>query len=59
MPAGPQADASLQRVLTVSVARVKFGEAGYYRLSALLDPEVEEARGALTRAGTILGAATR
>lgn len=59
VPEGAQADASLQRLLTVSLARVKFGEAGYYRLSALLDPEVEEARGALTRAGTILGASTR
>lgn len=59
IPPGAEVDASLERLLLLSLARVKFGDAGYYRMSALLDPEVAEAVGAFARAETILGSAPR
>jgi hypothetical protein len=44
IPETPDADATLERVLSVAAARSKFGDAGFYRISAALDPEVQTAR---------------
>jgi carboxyl-terminal processing protease len=43
IPAGPEVDALLQRVLVRTVARAKFGEPGYVRVAAALDPAIREA----------------
>jgi carboxyl-terminal processing protease len=43
IPAGPEVDAVLQRVLVRAVARAKFGEGGYLRVAAALDPAIREA----------------
>jgi carboxyl-terminal processing protease len=40
IPQTPEADALLQRVLSTAAARSKFGDAGFYRMSATLDPQV-------------------
>ncbi|HEX7243523.1 MAG TPA: S41 family peptidase [Longimicrobiaceae bacterium] len=56
VPAGPEADALLQRELVEGVAAVKWGSAGYYRLVAALDPEVAGAVRELGRASAMLGA---
>ncbi|HEX2095140.1 MAG TPA: S41 family peptidase [Longimicrobiaceae bacterium] len=55
VPAGAEADALLQRALVRGIAAVKWGSAGYYRVSAVLDPEVAAAVGEFSRAATILG----
>ena len=44
IPQTADADALLDRVLTSSAARSKFGDAGFYRLTAVVDPQVQEAR---------------
>lgn len=44
IPQTPDADALLERVITESAARSKFGDAGFYRMTAVLDPEVQTAR---------------
>jgi carboxyl-terminal processing protease len=44
IPETAEADSTLQRVLLVAAARARFGDAGYYRVSAALDPEVQTAR---------------
>jgi hypothetical protein len=44
IPSGADADAALQRVIFSSAARAKFGDAGYYRASALLDSQIQVAR---------------
>jgi len=44
IPETPDADATLERVLSAAAARSKFGDAGFYRISAALDPEVQTAR---------------
>ena len=54
IPADSASDAMLQRVLVRSVAATKFGDAGYYRISAVTSPEVATARGAFGKAQSIL-----
>jgi carboxyl-terminal processing protease len=44
IPQTAEADSTLQRVLLAAAARSKFGDAGFYRVSAALDPEVQTAR---------------
>jgi carboxyl-terminal processing protease len=56
IPAGADADALLQRLLVTAAARAKFGDAGFYRLDALLDPTVRQAAQAFDRAAAILAA---
>jgi carboxyl-terminal processing protease len=56
IPAGADADTVLQRVLVPAAARAKFGDAGFYRLSAVLDPTVRQAAQAFDRAAAILAA---
>lgn len=46
--------AMLQRVLVRAVAASKFGDEGYYRLSAVTSPEVAAASGAFAKAQSIL-----
>jgi carboxyl-terminal processing protease len=55
VPVGPDADARLQRALVLRVAAAKWGDAGYYRVSAALDPEIRAALGAFDRAAAVLG----
>ena len=45
----------LMRTLVRYVAYSKFGQAGYYRLVAITDPEVDAAIGAFDKAGALLG----
>jgi carboxyl-terminal processing protease len=44
IPQTADADSTLQRVLLAAGARSKFGDAGFYRVSAAMDPEVQTAR---------------
>jgi len=44
IPQTAEADSTLQRVLLAAAARSKFGDAGFYRVSAAIDPEVQIAR---------------
>jgi carboxyl-terminal processing protease len=44
IPATPESDAALARMLSTAAARSKFGDAGFYRVAARLDPEVDVAR---------------
>ena len=44
IPQTAEADTTLERVLSASAARSKFGDAGFYRINAALDPEVQIAR---------------
>jgi carboxyl-terminal processing protease len=57
IPPGSAADALLQRTLVRGYARIKWGDAGYYDLAAVLDPEVVEAVAAFGRAQSILAPA--
>jgi carboxyl-terminal processing protease len=57
VPPGTESDRLLQRMLTRGVARMKWGEEGYYRMAAILDPDVGLAVGAFDRAQAILGPA--
>jgi carboxyl-terminal processing protease len=54
IPADSSSDAVLQIVLARAVAATKFGDAGYYRISAVTSPEVATARGAFGKAQSIL-----
>ena len=54
IPADSASNAMLQRVLVRAVASAKFGDAGYYRLSAVTSGEVALARGAFGKAQSIL-----
>ena len=56
IPADAASDSLLQRSLLPVLARSKYGEAGYYRLSAALDPQVKSAVLAFDRASAILAA---
>ena len=58
IPDGVEADTLLQRALTRSVADVKWGEAGFYRVAAVLDADVIRGVGAFARAATLTGTAT-
>ncbi|HEV2150233.1 MAG TPA: S41 family peptidase, partial [Longimicrobiaceae bacterium] len=55
VPAGPEADAHLQRTLVQGVAWAKWGAAGYYRVAAATDPEVAAAVRELPRAAALPG----
>ncbi|HEY2375357.1 MAG TPA: S41 family peptidase [Gemmatimonadaceae bacterium] len=57
IPAGADADGQLQRMLARAVGRAKFGDAGYYRIAALVDPTVREAAQEFDRASAILAKA--
>ena len=57
IPAGDDVDTELQHVLTRALARAKFGETGYYRVAALLDPTVRRAAQQFDRASAILAKA--
>ncbi len=57
VPPGPEADSLLNRVLVKRVAQVKFGEEGFYRLVALLDPDVFLAAQSFDQAQKLLGPA--
>ena len=59
IPAGGDADRLLEQQLLLRIARTKWGAAGYYRLAALLDPEVVSARAAFGQAERILPAGDR
>jgi carboxyl-terminal processing protease len=54
IPSSPDANGMLQRVLVREVARTKWGDEGYYRLSAVTSPEVVAARAAFDKAQAIL-----
>jgi len=55
-PDGAEADARLQRELVAALAATKWGPAGYYRVEAVLDPQVKEAVAQFSRAGELLRA---
>src|SRR5689334_9145487 len=57
IPAGDDIDMELQHVLTRALARAKFGDSGYYRVVALLDPTVRRAAQQFDRASAILAKA--
>lgn len=54
IPADAESDVMLQRVLVRTVAGTKWGDEGYYRLSAITSPEVAAARGTFDKAQSIL-----
>ena len=54
IPAGPEADRRLQRLLVPLVADSKWGSEGYYRLVAALDPELKLAVDAFAQAEAVL-----
>ena len=54
VPDGADADGLLTRELVLSVAQARFGDAGYYRVAAALDPEVTAGREAFSRAAELL-----
>jgi carboxyl-terminal processing protease len=54
IPSGATADQILGRVLSPAVADAKWGEPGYYRIVAVLDPDVTAASHAFDRAATLL-----
>ncbi|HUO52719.1 MAG TPA: S41 family peptidase [Gemmatimonadaceae bacterium] len=56
IPAGAEADSILQRSLVRGYARFKWGDAGYYRMAAIFDPEVARAAASFDKAQQILGA---
>jgi carboxyl-terminal processing protease len=53
--AGATADPTLQRLLALVLADAKWGEAGYYRIAAVTDPDVATAMTAFDRASAVLG----
>jgi carboxyl-terminal processing protease len=57
IPAASDVDDELQRVLVRAVARAKFGDQGYYRVAALVDPLVRQAAQQFDRASAILAKA--
>jgi hypothetical protein len=54
--AGDAPDRALGRLLALAVADAKWGEPGYYRIVAILDPDVTTASHAFDRASAVLGA---
>ena len=56
VPQGAETDRVLEHRLLLRLARTRWGAEGYYRLSALLDPEVAAARAAFAEAERILSA---
>jgi carboxyl-terminal processing protease len=59
VPSDIETDATLGRVLSVAVARAKWGDPGAYGVTASLDPEVRSAVGTFERAAAILGPSGR
>lgn len=57
VPADTESDSLLQRVLARSVAYERWGDAGFYRVRAVTDPEVTAACAAFDRAAAIRTAA--
>jgi carboxyl-terminal processing protease len=57
IPEGSDADAAIDRALLRMVAFAKFGDAGYYRISAASDPAVTSAIEAFAQAASILSKA--
>jgi hypothetical protein len=57
IPVDSETDAELQRVLVRAAARAKFGDRGYYRVAALVDPLVRQAAQQFGRASAILAKA--
>lgn len=55
IPEGAEVDARLQRVLVYGVAAVKWGEAGFYRVEAALDPEIAAAVREFPKAAALAG----
>ncbi len=55
VPDGADADARLQRSLAAALAGTKWGAPGYYRVRAVLDPQVRQAVAQFPRAAQILG----
>ena len=53
IPTGDDADALLNRILLPRIADVKWGDAGFYRVRAMFDPEVRAALDALPMAKTL------
>jgi hypothetical protein len=58
VPAGAEADALLQRALLERIAMSRWGEVGYYRVSAAMDADLVRAVAEFARASQILPAAT-
>jgi hypothetical protein len=56
VPAGAQVDARLQRMLLPAIAWTKWGDPGFYRILAVMDPQVRTATGTFDRAAQILQA---
>ena len=54
IPAGAEADARLQELLVPLVAESRWGPTGYYRLVAILDPEMKQAVAAFAQADAVL-----
>ena len=55
VPTGAEADRLLEADLLPLLAEAKWGDAGYYRIAALLDGEVRRAEAAFAQAAAILG----
>jgi carboxyl-terminal processing protease len=56
IPAGAAADAMLQRTLLRGIAAARWGDEGFYRVTAALDPEVRGAAAEFPRAEAIVAA---
>lgn len=54
IPPGAEADRWLQGALVLRVASAKWGDAGYYRVAAAIDPEIVAASKAFDQAAAIL-----
>jgi carboxyl-terminal processing protease len=54
VPDGAAADAALTRAALRRVADARWGDAGYYRIGAVVDPEVAAAAAAFDRAASLL-----
>lgn len=57
LPQGADADRALEHMLLPVLAGAKWGSAGYYRVSAAIDPQITAAAAEFGRAGQILNAA--
>jgi carboxyl-terminal processing protease len=57
VPADAETDAQLTRALLPVIAMAKYGEGGYYRVLAALDPDIGHAVASFGRAAAILAAA--
>jgi hypothetical protein len=54
VPADADADRRLERLIVRYVAYAKWGDAGVYRITAVLDPDVHAAAAAFARAAAML-----